>query len=144
MRIALLVGLLMATVACGTYRFPGPVNETGTVHGQVTASTCGGPTQPDEGACPATVVPCPPQASSHTCVQQPVAGLALTFSKGNTTFAAKTDSDGAYSIDLPVGTWGVTTATFARIISGPQTVEVEAGRSIVADFIVDTGMRAAA
>jgi hypothetical protein len=73
-----------------------------------------------------------------------MAGLGLVFTKGNTSFVAKTDSAGAYSINLPVGTWSVTTATIARIISGPQTLEVTAGTSVVADFIVDTGIRAAA
>jgi hypothetical protein len=73
-----------------------------------------------------------------------VVGLGLIFTQGNTSFVAKTDSAGAYSINLPVGTWTVTTASIARIISGPQTLEVKAGSSIVADFIVDTGIRAAA
>jgi hypothetical protein len=144
MRIALLVGLLIATAACGDYRFPGPVNETGTVHGLVTASGCGGPVQPDARPCPATLVPCSPQAAGPTCGQQPISGLALIFTKGNTSFVAKTDSAGAYSINLPVGTWSVATAPIARIIGGPQTLEVKAATSIVADFIVDTGMRAAA
>jgi len=63
---------------------------------------------------------------------------------GNTSFVAKTDSAGDYSISLPVGTWSVTAAAIARILSGPQTLEVKSGTSIVADFIIDTGMRAAA
>jgi hypothetical protein len=136
-RIALLVGLLIATAACGSYRFPGPAHETGTVHGQVTSSSCAGP-------CPATLVPCPPQPATPACGQRPMVGLGLVFTKGNTSFVAKTDSDGAYSINLPVGTWSVTAATVARIISGPQTLEVQPGTTIVADFIVDTGIRAAA
>jgi hypothetical protein len=136
MRIALLVGLVVAAAACGNYRYPVPVNETGTVHGQVTSSTCVGP-------CPAVLV-CPPQPASPACGQRPMAGLGLVFTKGNTSFVAKTDSAGAYSINLPVGTWSVTTATIARIIGGPQTLEVKAGTSVVADFIVDTGIRAAA
>lgn len=136
MRIALVVGLVIATAACGNYRYPGPVNETGTVHGQVTTSSCAGP-------CPAVLV-CPPQPASPACGQRPMIGLGIVFTKGNTSFVAKTDSDGAYSINLPIGTWSVTPASIARIISGPQTLEVKAGESIVADFIVDTGIRAAA
>jgi hypothetical protein len=137
MRIALLAGLLIATAACGNYRYPAPVNETGTVHGQVTSSSCVGP-------CPANIALCPPQPASPGCGQRPMVGLGLIFTKGNISFVAKTDSAGAYSINLPVGTWSVTAATTARIISGPQTLEVKAGTSIVADFIVDTGIRAAA
>jgi hypothetical protein len=136
MRIALLVGLLIGTVACGNYRYPEPVNETGTVHGLVTSSSCFGP-------CPMDLA-CPPQPASPACEQRPMVGLGLVFAKGNINFVAKTDSAGAYSINLPVGTWSVTTAAIARIISGPQTLEVKAGTSIVADFIVDTGIRAAA
>jgi hypothetical protein len=144
MRIALLVGVLLATAACGGYSFPGPASETGTVHGQVTAAGCGGPIQPDARPCPAIPIACPPDASGLACGQRPISGLGLVFTKGNTSFVAKTDSAGAYTIDLPVGTWSVTTATFTRVISGPQTLEVKAGMSIVADFIVDNGMRAAA
>jgi hypothetical protein len=136
MRIALLVGLLIATAACGGYSYPGTLNATGTVHGQVTSSSCVGP-------CPANLV-CPPQPASPACGQGPMVGLGLIFTKGNTSFVAKTDSAGAYSINLPVGTWSVTTATIARIISGPQTLVVSAGTSIEADFVVDTGIRAAA
>jgi hypothetical protein len=136
MRIVFLAGLLLAVAACGNYRFPPPVNETGTVHGQVTASTCTGP-------CPASLV-CPPPASRLPCGQQPVGGLGLVFTKGNITLVAKTDPVGDYSINLPVGTWSVTAATIAHIVKGPQTVDVEAGTSTVADFVVDTGMRAAA
>jgi len=138
MRIALLVGLLLATAACGGYLYPGTPNETGSVHGQVTTSSCFGP-------CPANLI-CPPQpqAASPVCGQRPMAGLGLVFTKGNTSLVAKTDSTGAYSINLPVGTWSVTTATIARIISGPQTLVVNTGTSIEADFVVDTGIRAAA
>ena len=73
-----------------------------------------------------------------------MAGLGLVFTKGNTSFLAKTDSDGVYSINLPVGTWSVAAATIGRIISGPQTLEVKAGTSVEADYTVDTGIRAAA
>ena len=136
MRLVLVVGLLIATSACANYRYPGPVNETGAVQGHVTASNCSGP-------CPASLV-CPPPAPGKQCGEQPVGGLGLIFTNGNTSFVAKTDSAGAYSINLPVGTWSVATAPITRIVSGPQTLEVKAGTSIVADFIVDTGMRAAA
>jgi hypothetical protein len=136
MRIALLIGLVIATAACGNYRYPAPMNETGTVHGLVTSSSCVGP-------CPAVLI-CLPQPASPACGQRPMVELGLIFTKGSSSFVAKTDSTGVYSINLPVGTWSVATATIARIISGPQILEVKAGTSIVADFVVDTGIRAAA
>jgi hypothetical protein len=71
-------------------------------------------------------------------------GFELTFTKDRTSRVAKTDSAGAYSIDLPAGTWRVSAANYARIVDGPQTVAVSAGVSIAADYVIDTGMRAAA
>ena len=146
MRIALLVGLVLATAACEGYHFPGPEAGTGTVHGHVVAFNCGGPIQPDSGACPARLPACPPsvgQPSDRICGGAwPVAGLSLTFTNGNSRQVAKTDSAGAYSIDLPAGSWDVSAVT--RIVSGPQTVAVTAGSSIVADYTVDNGIRAAA
>ena len=143
MKTLLLVGLLLATAACGGYRYPGTVNETGTVHGQVTALNCSGLVQPASRPCPVSPIECPPRAAGATCGLPPISGMALVFTQGKTSFVAKTDAAGAYSIDLPVGTWDVTTATFARITSGPQTLDVKAGTSIVANFTVDTGLRAA-
>ena len=74
----------------------------------------------------------------------PIPGLALVFTDGNTSFIAKTDPDGAYSIELPAGTWKVSTPSFVRLISGPQTLVVSDGAAIVADYVVDSGIRAAA
>ena len=145
MRIVLLVAILLSTAACGAYRFPGPGDGTGNVHGLAVALGCGGPVQPDAGPCiaePTSGCPAPPV--NQACGPWPVPGIALVFSNGSTTFVAKTDSAGAYSIDLPVGTWGVGTANFGRIVAGPQTVVVTDGGSIEADYVVDTGIRAAA
>jgi hypothetical protein len=147
MRIILLVVLVVATAACGTYRFPGPGAETGTVHGQVVTFGCGGPIQPDIRACPAqTSIACPRPSPpiSQACGARPLTGFELTFTKDGTSRIAKTDSGGAYSIDMPAGTWRVSAASYARIVDGPQTVAVSAGASIAADYVVDTGMRPAA
>ena len=145
MRIFLLVAILLTTAACGAYRFPGPGNGAGNVHGQVVALGCGGPVQPDSAACiadPTSGCPAPP--NNQSCGSWPVPGIALVFTNGTTTLVAKTDSAGAYTIDLPVGTWGVGAANFGRIVDGPQTVVVTDGGSIEADYVVDTGIRAAA
>jgi hypothetical protein len=149
MRNALLVVILLGTAACGAYRFPGPGGSSGTVSGQVIASTCGpvGPVaQPCfKGPGPAD---CPPQNptadTAGTCGSWPVPGLELFFTSGDTSRIAKTDSNGYYAIELPSGTWTVSTRSFMRIISGPETLVVKAGANIIADYIVDTGIRAGA
>ncbi len=145
MRKTLLVVILVATTACGAYHFPGPGNETGTVSGQVISFGCGGPVQPADRPCLAKPTSdCPAEPSNGQCGKLPIPGLALVFTDGDTSFIAKTDSGGAYSIELPVGRWKVSTANLGRIISGPPTVEVTAGASLVANYVVDTGIRAAA
>jgi hypothetical protein len=69
-------------------------------------------------------------------------GLQLVFTSGETSRIAATDSSGHYSIELDSGTWQVGTKSIARIISGPVALVVTAGASIVADYVVDTGIRA--
>lgn len=74
----------------------------------------------------------------------PVPGFELNFTNGGISRIAKTDSSGGYSIDLPVGSWKVSAASFGRITDGPQTVDVSVGTSIEADYVIDPGIRAAA
>lgn len=137
--------ILLASAACGAYHFPGPANGTGTVGGHVISVGCGGPVQPADQACFAKPESrCLPQPQNSICGGQPIPGLELVFSNGSSSLITKTDSDGAYSIELPVGTWKVTTASFVRLISGPQTLVVSDGAAIVADYVVDSGIRAAA
>jgi hypothetical protein len=119
---------MMTTAACGAYRFPSatPVG-TGTVSGQVLA------------------VPCTPvEPATPSCAGRPVAGLEIDFAAGGTTVVARTDAKGAYSVDLAPGSWIVTLTGHWRVIKGPSTVTVAAGSSVVADFIVDSGIRIAA
>ena len=142
-RNALLVVLLVATAACGAYRFPGPAGGTGTVSGQVIAYTCG-PVQPVNQKC----IPGPPAADcmpeNPTCGGYPMPGVELTFTNGDATHGIKSNASGYYSIQLPAGTWTVRVLKFVRIMSGPETVVVTPGASIVANYVVDTGIRAAA
>ena len=144
MRNALLVAILVATAACGAYRFPGPAGGSGTVGGQVISTSCG-PVGPATQKClPGPAPDCPPNSPNGTsCGMWPMPGLELVFTNGGASLTAKTDSAGDYSIELPSGTWTVDTASFARIITGPRTLSVSAGASIVADYVVDTGIRAA-
>gem|GEM_PF-1261092 len=145
MRNALLVVLLVATAACGAWRFPGPGGGTGTVSGQVIAYPCG-PVQPANQKCvPYPAGDCMPQNPYTTsCGGWPMPGVGLVFTNGDTTREVKTDSTGHYSIELQAGTWTVSTLSFGRIVSGPGTLAVTDGANIVANYVVDTGIRAAA
>lgn len=90
-------------------------------------------------------VPCTPvEPVTPPCSGRPVAGLEIDFAAGGTAAVARTDANGAYSIDLAPGTWTVTLAGRWRIIKGPTAVNVTAGSSVVANFIVDSGIRIAA
>ena len=122
----LLAALVVVTAACGAYQFPGasPPAGTGNVSGHVIAVPCG-PVEPGGGACAGRTVP----------------GLEIDYTNGGSSARAVTDSTGAYSIGLAAGTWKVTLKTYMRIISGPSVVAVAAGSRVVADYVLDTGIR---
>ena len=126
MRAVLLSLLVLLIVACGAYRFPGQTpSGTGTVSGHV------------------TVVPCSPvqAAKLPPCAGRPAAGLEIDFTGNGTAVGTRTDSSGAYSVELPAGTWKVSFKSYMRTISGPPTVKVQAGSGAVADYVVDSGIR---
>jgi hypothetical protein len=126
MRNAILgAALVLLTAACGAYVFPGSTQGgVGTVTGTVVA------------------VPCAPvESSANPCVGRPVLSLEIDFSNGSTTSRTVTDSKGAYSIDLQPGTWKVGFSGVMRVISGPPTVTVSSGARVVANYIVDSGIR---
>ena len=122
----MLVGALMlASVACGAYQFPGasPSSGVGTVSGHVIA------------------VPCAPIEGAGTCAGRPVPGLEIDYTNGDSSRHAVTDSSGAYSVELPAGTWKVRMKTFMRIVSGPAVITVAAGSTVKASYVLDTGIR---
>ncbi len=126
MRAPLLLLLMVATAACGAYRFPGESpSASGTVSGHVMAVPCA-PIQP---------------ANQPPCAGRPVGGLEIDFTGNGTTVGTKTGSIGAYSVELAAGTWKVSLASYMRIISGPPAVTVQAGSNVVADYLVDSGIR---
>lgn len=124
-KFLLAAGLLVTMAACGPYRFPGDSSgNSGTVSGHMLA------------------VPCAPvEPADQACAGRAMAGVELSFSNGSQTIAAVTDSNGHYSIDLAAGVWKVAFKSPMRIISGPPAVNVVAGSSIMADYIVDSGIR---
>ena len=126
MRNAILgAALLMLTAACGAYVFPGSSQgAAGTVSGTVIG------------------VPCAPvESSTNPCMGRPVPGLEIDFTSGGTTSRAVTDSKGDYSIDLNPGTWRVVLTGFVRVMSGPATITVTSGGKVVANYVVDSGIR---
>ncbi len=68
-------------------------------------------------------------------------GVEIDFTSNGTTIAAHTDARGFYSVELRAGRWKVSFKGYARIIKGPSTVTVNPGSSVVADFVVDSGIR---
>lgn len=126
MKYVILATLVLATAACGAYQYPGatPSSGTGMVSGHVIAVPCA-PVEPGAGA----------------CARPFVTGVEVVFSGSGKSASAVTDSQGAYSIDLAAGTWKVTLKTYMRIVSGPAVVTVAAGSHVVADYVLDTGIR---
>jgi hypothetical protein len=131
MRVLVLVVLVLAAASCGAYQFPGgnpspsPTPEGGTVSGRVLA------------------VPCAPvEQAGTTCAGRPVPKLELDYVKdGAVAASAVTDSGGAYLVSLASGTYQVKLKTYMRVISGPLTLAVAPGSSVVANYIVDSGIR---
>ena len=117
--------LVVATAACGAYRFPGAgTGGSGSVSGQV------------------TVVPCAPiEPTAQPCTGRPASGLEIDFSGDGTRVAAQTDTRGYYSVQLPAGTWKVSFKGLMRIVSGPPILTVSAGSTVVANYVVDSGIR---
>ncbi len=112
--------------ACAGYRFPGgSAPGTGTVSGQV------------------TVVPCAPvERADARCQGKPASSIALIFtSSSSEQVIAQTDSAGNYSVELKAGKWAVAIKGYMRVISGPATLTVEAGSNVVANYVVDSGIR---
>ena len=128
MRAFLLSLVVLATAACGAYHFPGggPAG-TGTVSGQVTVVPCG----PVE----------PAQPDFAPCKTRPAAGLELDFTSDGTVTSTQTNADGRYTIRLKEGTYKVSVKNYTRVISGPPAVAVKAGAMVVADYVLDSGIR---
>jgi hypothetical protein len=127
MRYAILGAAAMVLLtACGAYQFPGATASpgTGSVSGRVLTVPCG-----------------PVQPAYNACAGRPFSGLEIAFTDGQTVDRTTTDSTGRYSIDLEPGTYKVTFKTYMRVISGPPTVKVTSGANIVADYVLDNGIR---
>lgn len=123
MRLLFLAALVAVTAACGAYNFPSGSSAYGTVAGHVSAVPCS-PVQNPDNACTPRLVP----------------GVEIDFTNGGQSFVTKTGPDGTYNAGLPSGTWTVKLKS-ERMISGPSSVTVKADATIVADYVVDSGIR---
>ena len=125
----LAVLLLLVCSACGAYQFPGeapsPPAAMGTVSGRVVA------------------VPCAPVEQPGTsCAGRPVPNLELDYLSGGSAAArAVTDASGRYVVKLDPGAYNVRMKTYMRVISGPLNLTVAAGTNVVADYVLDSGIR---
>jgi hypothetical protein len=133
-RAALLSLLVVSTAACGAYHFPSEApGGTGIVSGQVTIVPC------------AVMQPAPLPGSKPgiqpPCGARTLPGIEIDFSGNGSTVTTRTDSRGFYSVELASGTWKVTFNGYLRILSGPATVTVRAGTRVVANYVVDSGIR---
>ena len=130
MKNGLLAALVSLTAACGAYQFPGeqplPTPSTGTVSGRVVA------------------IPCyPVQKPGDACAGRPVPSLELDdLTGGSVAGRAVTDSNGSYSVELKPSTYVVRMKTYMRVISGPLNLTVAPGSATIANYVLDSGIRA--
>lgn len=129
MRGLVVAALLLLTSACGAYQFPGagssPTSADGSVSGRVLA------------------VPCAPvEKLGSPCAGRPVPKLEIDYvASGSVAAKAVTDDGGSYSASLPPGSYEVKLKTYMRVINGPLTLTVSPGSNLVANYLVDSGIR---
>ena len=131
MRPAWLAALVVVTAACGAYSFPGehpsPSSATGAVSGRVIAVPC---------------KPVPVLQADAVCAGRPVASLEIDYAAASGSVSRTvTDTGGNYAIRLAAGTYGVKMKTYMRVISGPLRLDVQAGSTTVANYVLDSGIR---
>jgi len=129
-KLWLAAALVLYCAACGAYQFPGgstsPSPTTGAVTGRVLA------------------VPCTPvELAGSPCAGRPVPNLELDYVVGTSIVnRAVTDSNGRYSVDLEPESYRVRMKTYMRVLNGPLTLSIAPGSATVADYTVDSGIRA--
>jgi hypothetical protein len=126
MKATLLGALLLFTAACGAYQFPDPPrgHYPESVSGQV------------------LLYPCfPAEPAGSKCAGRPAAALEIDFVNGKDVHSAVTDEGGNYRRELVPATYQVQFKSYMRIISGPRTVTVPIGSAVVANYVLDVGIR---
>jgi carboxypeptidase family protein len=125
MRVVLIASAVVLLSGCG----PHPVT-VGTTNGTVAGHVLAWPCAPVERA----GSPCPGRPAAHIEVD-------LVAQPSGVTTRVSTDAAGAYSVEVPAGTYSVSLAGLRRLLHGPTTVAVRAGAVTTADFVFDSGIR---
>lgn len=123
MKNAALGALVLLTVACGAYRFPGGESGTGTVSGTL------------------TIPPCAPEPDAGICAKISPSNVEIDFTAGHSVFSTVTDTTGRYTIDLRAATYRVSVKPPLQIIGGPTPLVVKAGSNLVANYQLGWGIR---
>jgi hypothetical protein len=122
--------LVVALVACAESGGSGGTpSELGTIHGIVLA----GPT-------------CPVERVGSPCPDRPMAGVEIAaLLDGRVAGTAVSDSDGAFALHLPPGTYALKSVVEPEgpgLYSQPTSVVVKQGETVAATVLLDTGIRA--
>ena len=128
-RIIALIVLAMFLAACGTT--PSETSSTG--DGGITGHAIAGP------VCP--VVTDPPDPG---CAPRPVVGAHVAAQdQTGRVIETTTDASGAFTLELPPGTYVVQARPVEGLMGSPSaaTVEVSAGAMTAIDLVYDTGIR---
>ena len=130
MKLVVLAAVALSMAACGAYTFggeqPSPTAALATVSGHVVA------------------VPCRPiEQPGATCAGRPVANLEIDYLAGTTVEARSvTNADGGYAVAVRPGSYDVAfKSTVMRVISGPLKLTLQAGSSVTANYVLDSGLR---
>lgn len=75
------------------------------------------------------------------CRQAGGAGVGIEFVNGNVVQSTVTDQIGNYSIQLSPATYQVRFKNYMRIIKGPGSVTVTSDSNVVANYVLDSGIR---
>jgi hypothetical protein len=125
MKAISLGALLVLTAACGAYQFPAsPSPHTGMVSGHIIVVPCG-----------------PVEPAGFACVGRPAAGLEIDFVDGKVVKSTVADQNGDYAVQLSPATYQVQFKNHMRIVKGPNPVTVTEDSKVVADYVLDSGIR---
>jgi carboxypeptidase family protein len=125
MRVLPIAIAALLVAACGTQQAPAQQPTFGTVTGHVLGYPCA-PVQ---------------RIGASPCAGRPAAHVEVDFRLGSASpVRGITNTDGAYAVQLAPGTYDVSVSAL-RVLNGPKTVKVTAGKTVTVDFVFDTGIR---
>jgi hypothetical protein len=88
---------------------------------------------------------CPVETADQPCPDQPVVGVIIRINtpEGAEVARVVTDSEGRYSLSLPVGSYRIVAQPHEGLMGTPEPVEVSVGadQTSIVDLVYDTGIR---